>query len=584
MSFSHSPTRHWRTALASALLASVTLISACGGGGAVVGGVGTGGTGAFSSGAIRGLGSIVVNGVRYDDSAATVTDDNGNSSNSSSLKLGVVVEVQGDDIVTPATGLPTSNARSVVFRSEIKGPVTAVNTAAGTLTVLGQSVVISASTVFDLNLPNGLASVAVGQLVEVYGFVDANGVYQATRIEGEDSASAYKLRGKLSALNTTAKTFQIGAAVIDYSAINFSFTLVNGQSIRVELSPTPNTLGQWVATRLNAATALGNGASTAATVEVEGRITAVTSPTRFEINGLVVDASSAGTLPAGLAAGVKVEVKGKLDNGVLVASRVQIEDGGQGSTIEVKGNIAVLDTSAKTFQIRGVLIDYANATFKDGSAANLSVDVRVEVKGSLNASGTVLTATSIEFKGLDDTGIKSGSSSGSSGSSGSGSGSGSGGSSGSDAITSYEVKGSVSALNTTAQTFVVRGVTVSYASASFKDGSVANLANGSVVEVKGTVSNNLLVASQVDFDDESSTGAGGTGSGATSSEFEAKGRITALDTTAQTLVIDGVTITYAGATFKDGSASQLAIGVKVEVKGSRAGDGSVTATRVQFDD
>ena len=204
MSLPDSPTRHWRTALASALLAGVTLISACGGGGDVVGGVGTGGTGAFSSGAIRGIGSIVVNGVRYDDSAATITDDNGNSSNSSSLKLGVVVEVQGDDIVTPATGLPTSNARSVVFRSEIKGPVTAVNAAAGTLTVLGQSVVVSAATVFDLNLPNGLGSVSVGGLVEVYGFVDANGVYQATRIEAEDSTSVYKIRGKLSALNTTA--------------------------------------------------------------------------------------------------------------------------------------------------------------------------------------------------------------------------------------------------------------------------------------------------------------------------------------------------------------------------------------------
>lgn len=578
---------HWRTGL----LASLALLSACGGGGggAVLGGVGTGGTGAFSSGAITGFGSIIVNGVHYDDSGANVcddgpSDDSACGKSSGALRLGMVVDVSGSDVANDAKGVPSSVASRIVFRSEIKGPIAAIDPIAGTLTVLGQTVQAGAGTVFDLSLANGLASLASGQVVEIYGFVDANGVYNATRIELEDSTSVYKIRGKLSALNTSAKTFQIGSAVIDYSAINFSFTLVNGQSIRVELSPTPNTLGQWVATRLNAATALGSGASTAATVEVEGRITALTSPTRFEINGLVVDASGAGTLPAGLAAGVKVEVKGKLDNGVLLASRVQIEDAGQGSSIEVKGNIAVLDTSAKTFQIRGVLIDYANATFKDGTAANLSVDVRVEVKGSLNASGTVLTATSIEFKGLDDTGIKSGSSSGNSGSSGSGSSSGSGGSSGSDAITSYEVKGSVSALNTSAQTFVVRGVTVSYASASFKDGSVANLANGSVVEVKGTVSNNLLVATQVDFEDGSGTSTGGTGGGTTTSEFEAKGRITALDTTAQTLVIDSVTIAYAGATFKDGSAAQLAIGVKVEIKGSRAGDGSVTATRVQFDD
>ena len=307
---------------------------------------------------------------------------------------------------TPATGLPTSNARSVVFRSEIKGPVTAVNPGAGTLTVLGQNVVVSASTVFDLNLPNGLASVAVGQLLEVYGFVDANGVYQATRIEGEDSASTYKIRGKLSTLNTAAKTFQIGAAVIDYSAINFSFTLVNGQTIRVELATAPNALGQWVATRLNSATALGNAASSAATVELEGVVISVTSARSFVVDGVTVDASSVANFPAGVAVGSRVEVKGKLESGVLMASRVKLEDDGD-REFEIKGNIALLDTTAKTFEIRGVLIQYGSATFKDGLESNLSVDVRVEIKGSLNATGTVLTASEVEFKGLSDNGSNS---------------------------------------------------------------------------------------------------------------------------------------------------------------------------------
>lgn len=545
MSFPHSPTRHWRTALASALLAGVTLVSACGGGGTVVGGVGTGGTGAFSSGAIRGLGSIVVNGVRYDNSAATVTDDNGNSSNSSSLKLGVVVEVQGDDIVTPATGLPTSNARSVVFRSEIKGPVTAVNTAAGTLTVLGQSVVISASTVFDLNLPNGLASVAVGQLLEVYGFVDANGVYQATRIEGEDSASAYKLRGKLSALNTTAKTFQIGAAVIDYSAINFSFTLVNGQTIRVEVAPTPNGLGQWVATRLNSATTLGNAASSAATVELEGVVTSVAGARNFVVDGIAVDASGVNNFPAGITVGSRIEVKGKLQADVLVATRVEREDDDR--EFEIKGNIALLDTTAKTFEIRGVLIQYGSATFKDGLESNLSVDVRVEIKGSLNATGTVLTASEVEFKGLSDNGSNS----------------------------SYEVKGAISLLDTAAKTFVVRGVTINYAGAGFEDGTVADLANGAVVEVKGTVSAGVLLATQVEF--ENSIGSG-------DDSYEIKGSITALDTTAKTFVVDGVLVAYSSASFKDGSVATLSVGAKVEVKGSAPVAGVVTATRVAFDD
>lgn len=562
MSFSLLHPRVWRTTLTGSLLAGLTLLSACGGGGAVIGGVGTGGTGAFSSGAIRGLGSIVVNGVRYDDSAATITDDNGNRSDSTSLKLGVVVDVQGDDIVTPATGLPTSTARNVVFRSEVKGPVSAVNAAAGTLTVLGQNVVISASTVFDLNLPNGLGSVSVGQLLEVYGFVDANGTYQATRIEREDSTSNYKIRGTLSALDTTARTLQIGTAVIDYSAINLNFTLVNGQTIRVELATTANPQGRWVATRLNSATALGNAASSAATVELEGVVTSLASARNFVVNGITVDATGVSNFPSGIAVGSRLEVKGKLNNGVLTATRVEREDS-RDSSFEIKGNIALLDTVAKTFEIRGVLINYAGARFKDGTEANLSVDVRVEVKGQLNATGTVLSATELEFKGLDDSGSNS-----------------SGGTS------SYEVKGAVSALDASAKTFVVRGVTVNYTTARFDDGTVSDLANGAVVEVKGTVSAGVLLATEVDFDDDSSSGGddSGGGSGSDDTSYEIKGNITALDTSAKTFVLGTVVVSYGSAGFKDGSAADLRVGVKVEVKGSAPVNGVVTATRVDFDD
>lgn len=551
--------RPWRTWLASALLAGATLLSACGGGGdtGLIGGVGSGGTGAFSTGAIRGLGSIVVNGVRYDDSAATITDDSGGASNSTQLQLGVVVEVQGDDIVTPATGLPTSNARSVVFRSEIKGPASAVDAGTGSLTVLGQRVQVGAATVFDLSLPNGLAGVKLGQLVEVYGFVDANGVYQATRIEAEDSASVYKIRGLLGTLNTTARTFQIGAAVIDYSAINLNFTLVEGQTIRVEVAPTPNSLGQWVATRLNSATALGNAASSAASVELEGVVTSLTSARRFVVNGVTVDATNAASFPNGVALGAQVEVKGKLENGVLVARNVELEDSDR-REFEVKGNIAALDTVAQTFQIRGMLIDYSNARFEDGTVANLSVDVRVEIKGQLNTNGTVLQASEVEFKGLDDTGNSG----------------------------SFEVKGSVAELNTTAQTFVVRGITVNYAGARFEDGTVAQLANGAAVEVKGAVSGSLLVATVVDFENSSDDAGGGSGGGSGSDDdsYELKGVIASVNSSAQTFVVNNVTVSYAAARFEDGSAADVRVGARVEVKGTAPVNGVVTASEVDFDD
>ena len=537
--FSHP--RHWRLCLAGALLAGAAVLSACGGGDSVAG-VGTGGTGAFSVGAIRGLGSIVVNGVRYDDSVATITDDSGASGSSEQLQLGVTVEVQGDDIVTPAVGLPTSTARSVTFRSEIKGPISAIDSVAGTLTVLGQSVQVGPSTVFDLNLPNGLSSLSVGGLVEVYGFVDASGVYQATRLEGEASPSVYKIRGPISDVNTAAKTFRIGLATIDYSAINLNAALVNGQTVRVELAISPNGQGQWVATRLNSATTLGSAASGKATVELEGLVTQINSARSFVVNGVTVDASAVSNFPAGVAVGVPVEVKGRLDNGVLVARKVEVEDD-EDREFEIKGNIAALDTTAQTFQIRGMLIDYSNAIFDNGTASNLSADVRVEIKGQLNASGTVVQATKVEFKGLDDRGSSG----------------------------SFEVKGAVEGLNTSTNTFVVRGITVSYSTARFDDGVAADLSNGDVVEVKGTVVGGVLQATEVDFEDGNRS-------------YEIKGNISALNTAASTFVVNSVTVSYASASFEDGTMADLRVGARVEVKGSAVNNGVVTASKVEFED
>ena len=58
------------------------------------GGVGSEGTGSFSSsfgiGPITGFGSIVVNGVHYDERSATVLDDDGNAAAHSALALGMV--------------------------------------------------------------------------------------------------------------------------------------------------------------------------------------------------------------------------------------------------------------------------------------------------------------------------------------------------------------------------------------------------------------------------------------------------------------------------------------------------------------
>jgi hypothetical protein len=57
------------------ILATAWLLLSCGGGGPAIVGIGSGGSGGITSGPITGFGSVIVNGVKFDDTAARVTID-----------------------------------------------------------------------------------------------------------------------------------------------------------------------------------------------------------------------------------------------------------------------------------------------------------------------------------------------------------------------------------------------------------------------------------------------------------------------------------------------------------------------------
>lgn len=382
--------------------ASLAVLAACGGGGDDAGTPTTPGATAssYTTGTVTGFGSIFVGGVRFDDSSATVTDEDGNSSSRSAVKLGMTVEVDAG-----AVDRVNSSALALRIRmgTEVLGPVGAVDTVAGTVQVLGQTVVVTSSTIFDETLSGGLAALTVGSVVEVYGILDpANGRIVATRIEAEDSATVYKLRGRIADVDTTAKTFTINGQVISYAGLPAGMVppgLANGQLVRVRLQ-TAQVNGQWVATALRGGLRIPDGITSA---RIEGIVTAFDSTASFSVNGLAVNAANAsfpdGT--AGIALGARVEVEGTVSNGVLVASKVEIEERRFPGPRqwELRGELGNLNTTDKTFALRGVTVWYGGTvTYRDGTVANLANGARVEVKGVLSLDRTRLEATRIEFK------------------------------------------------------------------------------------------------------------------------------------------------------------------------------------------
>ena len=392
---------------AALTVAAISCLAACGGGG----GGGSGDVTAdgnnppplkpvshtYAQGTIEGFGSIRVNGVRYDESKATIRNDDGSNIAKENLKLGMVVDIIAEPAQTNSAGIKVATASQVHYRSELEGPLTAVF--GNQLTVFGQQVLLNETTVFE---DGRAASLVIGKILELYGQRRADGTILASRIEIENDADdLFKLRGPVTALDVGTGTFRIGEAIIHSPGdVN---NLANGETVLVRLARSSNAAGQWIASTLKKETPLALvesiiSSTTGIRADLEGYITKMESATRFVVAGVLVDASAA-RMPAGLAVGTLVDVEGVLSNGVLRADEVEREDDlrSDGSAFEIEGFITHLDTAKKTFEIRGVTIDYSNSLFEDGKVNNLRVGVKVEVDGVLSSDGKTIRAQVIEF-------------------------------------------------------------------------------------------------------------------------------------------------------------------------------------------
>lgn len=377
-----------RRALAVAL-GSLGLLVACGGG------VSEQGTGAppqvFASGPISGFGSVIVNGVRYDDTGVSAKTEDGAAVN---LQLGMLVQIEGENLDRNTTPLPTATAKSITVYSELLGRVDARDDVAGTLTILGQTVSL-------LPTPATDRAVAVGDLVEVYGLHDvARQRYTATRIQHRSGVSALRLHGKVGSLGSNS--FTVGGATIRYTTAPEGLAV--GAVLKLKLATTPVGANTW--TLQSAQVAERTLPADDTEVEVEGVIATYTSLSNLVVQGIPVDASSA-RLEGGttLAAGMTIEAEGVMRGGVLRASKVEIkqsDDGGGGTEpteVEITSAIASVNTASKTLVLSkgSQKVDYSAARLRDGLLeSQLAVGLRIEVKGVLSDDGTTVLASDIK--------------------------------------------------------------------------------------------------------------------------------------------------------------------------------------------
>ncbi|MBI3524598.1 MAG: hypothetical protein HY066_08730 [Betaproteobacteria bacterium] len=546
------------------ILLSASLTSCGGGGGAaasLIAEVGTGGTG-LTIGTITGFGSVIIDGARYPDTAASY-DVTGDSKDATPVSRVRVKIGQQAEVETDAGG----NATAVHIYPEVIGVVSAVSAPSNSFTVAGTRVVVNAA---DPTLPvtvyggyTQFSSIQPNDRVEVHGLpkTDSAGPYvAATRIELKPSicpgGCAVRVTGILSQL--TATGFTLGGA----NGLNVSYaggtvispagqSLANGERVSV-FSSTPVVDASLAASAIK----IRKLNTTAGNVRLSGAISNYTSSASFTLAGVTVNAAAAALSPATLklSNGLNVIASGSFDPAAnqLVATSVSGYSRDQ-IQAELHGTITNY-VSASNFRVRGVLVDASMASFSAGSQANLQNNAYVEIHGAV--LNNIVKASTVSFQ--DET---SGS--------------------------VDDLSGVVGGYSSPTQAFTItpdnRRLPVQVTLAAtpfFVGGASTDLSNGKYVTVNATLVNGSWVVNTVTFMLGSQSNDNGDGSGGMPGSKEIEGIASNVDMSAGTFSLNGITVKFDKARITGGAT--LANGVQVQVYGMLSGS-ILTASRIEID-
>lgn len=374
-------------------------IAGCGGGGSgssSSSSTGDDGSTEVTSGSISAFGSIVVNGRRLEIDGPNVSiEQDGDDRAEGELALGMMVRVSDDD-----------DRREVEIDEAVRGPVDEIGVDGRRLTVVGQTVLIDAATVFD-GADSEPGNLSPGDIVEIYGLRDDADAIRASHIEKEDDDDDYTVTGTVANHDPDALRFEIGGLTVDYQSAeldDLSGDNWNGLLVEVEDETRSYSAGddELVATEVEREAPAG--ARPGQRIEIERMVTAVNDDGTFRVSGgLLVRAGSAtyriGTA-ADLVVGARVEVEGVLlSDGSLQATRIKFDD----NDARVSGPVESINLSEDEITVLGVTITFDDNTgFDDFNALDeLADDDFVEIEGRITPDGRVI-AHEIEREDDDD--------------------------------------------------------------------------------------------------------------------------------------------------------------------------------------
>lgn len=345
----------------------------------------TGGSGRTTDfGEIEDFGSIVVNGIHYDETAANIIIDGIPAQARAALKLGMIAQIDGARDYALNTGV----ANVVRVNRVLYGQVEEINSATAVITILAQRVAVSVTTRFDGAL--GLGELSAGDWIAVHGLDDpGRKSVVATLIERVSfpDAAGSSIRGTVQKVQAgRLRIGKLDILVFNSGAQDGDFVSAKGDYLGGVFVSTDVVVTREVETAENVETRL------------QGYVSEFRGVDNFTIAGVVIDASRArlnGGTASDLRQNIRVTVEGVIRNGVLIAEEVSFPGAASSAAnAELEGVITAF-TSMSDFVVKGQRIDASAATLKSNKMPK--VGWKAHVKGTAAADG-VLKATNAEFE------------------------------------------------------------------------------------------------------------------------------------------------------------------------------------------
>lgn len=383
-------------------------------------GGGIGGTGSLatvSSGPVTKFGSVFVSGTEYDNTNTLYCIDDEPCSKTNTLKLGMVVRVNGTRMenysINPTV---TRTANVITYEESVEGVVQSVTPDGLSLVVLGQAITVNQKTEIEPVLqgatPHSLNPTAVrGVLLEISGFVTGDGTILATFIAQHTGQPHYEIEGEIKNHDVRNKTFEIGALLVQYLGADISqmpvpttntpwngfIAFARGDQWR-QGGPGPNG-AELTATRVKIQ---GLGVADVQDAEIEDFITQVVTPGDFFMSNQRVQTTATTIFEGGTAndliVGAHIEVEGSIINGTLQAEHISFE-----SEIELQSNVASINANANTLTLVGLpgsilQVDAKTAIRGNGNLTRFDgilAGDHLTIHGRLSA-GNIIIATELE--------------------------------------------------------------------------------------------------------------------------------------------------------------------------------------------